>query len=129
MATETKHTEMDTKTDKKEYSIDAKGKRIGHVATEAARVLLGKDSPHFVKNVAAPVTVKIANARLLDITDKREQEEFQTFSGYPGGRKVETLGHLAKRRGHSEVLRRVIGGMLPKNKLHKVRMHNLEITE
>lgn len=114
---------------KEEYIIDAKGKRIGKVATEAATVLLGKNSTGFVKNTAAPVVVKITNARLLDIQERRTKEEFQRYSGYPGGRKIETLGRLAARRGYAEVLRRVIGGMLPKNKLHKIRMHNLEITE
>ena len=115
--------------EQKEFVIDAKGRRLGKVATEAATILLGKNSPDFSKNVPAPVTVKITNARLLDISEKRATEEFQTYSGHPGGRKTETLGHLAVRRGYDEVLRRVIGGMLPKNKLHKVRMHNLEITE
>lgn len=116
--------------DTREYIIDAKGKRLGRVATEAATVLLGKDSPDFVKYKAADVTVKIANSRLLDITEKKAvQEKFQTYSGYPGGRKEESLGHLAKRRGYAEVVRRTISGMLPKNKLHKVRMKNLIITE
>jgi len=113
----------------KEHIIDAKGKRLGHIATEAATVLLGKDSPSFAKNVVAPVTVKITNARLMDISDKRGKEEFQTYSGYPGGRKVETLDHLANRRGYEEVLKRVVAGMLPKNRLHKPRMHNLTISE
>lgn len=115
--------------DKKEYIIDATGKRLGRVATEAASVLLGKNSTSFAKNRVADVTVKIENASKLDISEKRAEEEFQSYSGYPGGRRVETLGHLAGRRGYGEVVRRVIGGMLPKNKLHDVRMHNLEVTE
>ena len=115
---------------KKEYVIDAKGKRLGRIATEAASVLLGKDSASFVKNDVADVQVKIVNARLLDISEKkRVQEEFQTYSGYPGGQKRETLGHLIDRRGYGEVLTRTIRGMIPKNKLHKLRMKNLEITE
>ncbi|MCA9364101.1 uL13 family ribosomal protein [Candidatus Kaiserbacteria bacterium] len=113
----------------REYTIDAQGKRLGRVATEAASVLLGKDTPTFTKNTVAAVVVRITNASKLDISEKRAGEEFQTYSGYPGGRKVETLGHLAKRRGYDEVLRRVIGGMLPKNRLHKVRMRNLVVSE
>lgn len=113
-----------------EYTIDAKGKRLGRVATEAASVLLGKNSPDFARHKAADVTVSIVNSRLLDITEKKAvQEMFQTYSGYPGGRKLESLGHLADRRGYSEVVRRTIGGMLPKNKLHAVRMKNLIISE
>lgn len=113
----------------REYIIDAEGKRLGRVATEAASILLGKDQVDVVRHLVAPVTVKIQNASKLDISERREQETFQTYSGYPGGLKSETLGHLAHRRGYAEVVTRVISGMLPKNKLHKPRMKNLEVTE
>lgn len=115
--------------EKKEYIIDATGKRLGRIATEAASVLLGKNSPEFAKNVVAEVVVKIENVSKLDISEKRGEEEFQTYSGFPGGRRVETLSHLAGRRGYAEVVRRVVGGMLPKNKLHAPRMKNLVVTE
>ncbi|MBX2866857.1 uL13 family ribosomal protein [Candidatus Kaiserbacteria bacterium] len=115
--------------EKKEYTIDATGKRLGRMATEVATILLGKNEPDFAKNVVTPVSVTILNASKLDISEKRREEEFQTYSGYPSGRKVETLGHLAERRGYAEVVRRVISGMLPKNKLHKLRMQNLTVTE
>lgn len=115
--------------EKKAYSIDATGKRLGRVATEAASVLLGKDSVNFAKNVVEDVVVTIANANKLDISPKRGEMEFQTYSGHPGGRKVETLSHLAKRRGIEEVVRRVVSGMIPKNKLHTPRMKNLVVTE
>ena len=115
--------------EKREYIIDAEGKRLGKVGTEAASILIGKDSPHFAKKIVVTVTVKIINESKLDISEKRALEGFQTYSGYPGGRKVETLGHLAKRRGYKEVLRRVVNGMLPKNKLQKLRLQNLEVTE
>ena len=111
------------------HTIDASGRRIGRVATEAAHLLLGKHTPDFARHIACPVSVTITNARKLDISPRRKKETFETYSGYPGGRKVETLEHLAARRGYAEVLRRVIGGMLPKNKLHKVRMKNVTIHE
>jgi len=120
---------METTATKREYTIDAKGKRLGRVATEAAHVLLGKDQPDFAKNLVAPVTVTITNASGLDISEKRAEEEFQTYSGYPGGQKIETLGHLAGRRGYGEVVRRVVKGMLPKNKLRDPRMKNLIVSE
>jgi large subunit ribosomal protein L13 len=114
---------------KKEYTIDAEGKRLGRVATEAAAVLLGKNSPDFTKHQVAAVTVTISNASKLDISEKRGTEIFKTYSGYPGGQRTETLAHLGKRRGFGEVVSRVIAGMLPKNKLHKLRMQNLHVTE
>lgn len=115
--------------EKKEYTIDATNKRLGRVATEAAAILNGKNSTSFAKNTVADVTVKITNAAQLDISERRGKEEFQSYSGYPGGRRVETLTHLAKRLGYGEVVRRVINGMLPKNKLQSRRLKNLEVTE
>ena len=113
-----------------EYAIDARGKRLGVVAAEAASVLLGKRSPAFAKHIAFPIAVNITNARLLDISEKKRlQKVYKTYSGYPSGQKVETLDHLAVRRGYSEALTRTIGGMLPKNRLHKLRMKNLSIKE
>ena len=116
-------------TEKKEYVIDAEGKRLGHVATEAATILLGKNSPDFTKNLVAAVTVKILNASKMDITDKKKKEVYQTYSGYPGGRNEESFEHIGKRLGYSEAVRRTVKGMLPRNKLQNLMMHNLEVTE
>ncbi len=121
---------MTTASTSRTYTIDATNKRLGIVATEAAKVLLGKDQPDFAKHLVAPVTVTIINAAKLDVTEKKKQEEvYQTYSGYPGGLRNETLGHLGDRRGYAEVLRRTIGGMLPNNKLKKPMLKNLVITE
>jgi large subunit ribosomal protein L13 len=120
---------MTTTTTQREHAIDAAGKRLGVVATEAAKVLLGKMDTDFAKHTVAPVTVTIANASKLDISEKRATEVYQTYSGYPGGLRNETLGHLGERRGYAEVLRRTIGGMLPNNKLKKPMLKNLIITE
>lgn len=120
---------MSNETNKKEYVINAEGKRLGRVATEAASVLLGKNSPDFTKNEIAEVNVVIENASKMDIPEARKNETYQTYSGYPGGLRSETLAHLGKRLGFAEVLRRSITGMLPKNKLRKPTLHNLKIKE
>lgn len=116
-------------TETKTYTIDATGKRLGRVATEAASVLLGKNTTHFARNLVEPVSVIISNASQLDISEKRARDEFQRYTGHPGGRRTETIDHLAKRRGYGEVVRRVISGMIPKNRLHAPRMKNLTVTE
>lgn len=103
------------------HTVDAAGKRLGKVATEVATVLMGKDQPDFTKHIMSDVVVTIDNAGQLDIPDKKQGEIYQTYSGYPGGRKEETLSHLKDRRGIEEVLRRTIRGMLPKNK-HQDRL-------
>ncbi len=120
---------MTTTTTAREYTIDATGKRLGVVATEAARILQGKDTPDFARHLVESVTVTIVNAAKLNIPEKKKAEIYQTYSGYPGGLRSETLVHLGKRRGYAEVLRRTIGGMLPGNKLKKPMLKNLIITE
>ncbi len=120
---------MTTQTEKTEYTIDATGKRLGKVATEAASVLQGKNRADFARHTTAPVHVTITNVSKLDITLKRGTEIYQSYSGHPGGRKEETLTHLGNRLGYREAVRRTVKGMLPKNKLQAVLMKNLTVTE
>jgi large subunit ribosomal protein L13 len=103
------------------HTIDATGKRMGRVATEAATVLMGKNEVDYTPHIMSDVVVTINNADALDINEKRDTEIYQSFSGYPGGRKTETLGHLRNRRGIDAALERTIAGMLPTNK-HKKRL-------
>lgn len=116
-------------TETKNYSIDATGKRLGKVATEAASVLIGKNQPDFAKHIKSDVIVEISNVSKMDITEKKSKEIYQSYSGYPGGRRTETLDHLANRLGYGEVVRRTIGGMLPGNKHKKRLLNQLIITE
>ena len=111
------------------HKIDAAGKRLGKVATEAATALLGKGNVAFARHIMEDVTVEITNASKLDISEKKKGEIYQSYSGYPGGRREETLDHLGKRLGYAEVLKRTIGGMLPKNKHKKPLLHKLTISE
>jgi large subunit ribosomal protein L13 len=120
---------MDTHVTKKEYTIDAEGKRLGKIATEAASYLIGKHDTSFARNTVAPVSVTITNASKMDLTEKRSKHIYQSYSGYPGGRRTETLEHLGTRLGYGEALRRTIKGMLPKNKLQKLMLKNLTVTE
>ena len=111
------------------YTIDATDKRLGKVATEAVTVLMGKNKADFAKHVMSDVVVTIENAGKLDIPEKKKEEIYQSFSGYPGGRRTETLEHLRVRLGIAEVLKRSIGGMLPNNKHKKRLLKQLIITE
>lgn len=120
---------MTTPTTTTTYSIDATGKRLGKIATEAASVLMGKTSADFARHTIEDVKVEISNVSKLDVSERKGKEIYQSYSGYPGGRRVETLDHLANRRGYAEVVRRTIGGMLPNNKLKKQLLKNLVITE
>ncbi len=111
------------------HTIDATGKRLGKIATEVARVLMGKDQKSFAKHIIEDVTVKIENASKMDVPEKRKGDIYQTYSGYPGGRRTETLDHLAVRLGYGEVIRRTVQGMLPNNKHKKRLMKQVIVTE
>ena len=116
--------------EKKHYTIDAKGKALGRVASEAAHLLLGKNTVTFTKNLTAQVTVTIENASKLSISEKKQdQKEYLRYSGYPGGLKTATLKEVAAKKGYSEILRKAIRGMLPKNRLQALRMKNLIVIE
>ena len=120
---------MNTQSTTKLHTIDATGKRLGILSTEIAKVLMGKDQTDFARHTVENVKVEVKNVSKLDIPESKKTEIYQTYSGYPGGRRVETLDHLAKRRGYAEVVRRTVSGMLPDNKLKKILLKNLVITE
>jgi len=111
-----------------EYTIDAQGKNLGRVATEAAHVLMGKDNPNFEKHVVADVVVKIINSEELSITPKKASTKIYThYTGYPGGLRKQTLGEVKKQKGIEEVIRKAVYGMLPGNKLRARMMKHLII--
>jgi len=111
------------------YTIDAQGKKLGRVASEAAACLLGKNSVSFAKNLVVSTHVKIINAALTDINAiKKQNDAYVTYTGHRGGLKSESLGALKNRRGMQEVYKRTVYGMLPNNKLRERRMKNLVIT-
>ncbi|MEK7582213.1 MAG: 50S ribosomal protein L13 [Patescibacteria group bacterium] len=112
------------------YTIDAEGKVLGRLASEIATILLGKKTPDVKKNVVASVSVRVVNAGKIKISQKKlHTEKHKTYSGYPGGLKERTLEEVMAKKGARELITHAVEGMLPKNKLHKLRMKKLHITE
>ncbi len=112
------------------YTIDATNKKIGRVASEAAALLMGKAKSDFARNKVSVVSVSIENASKLSITEKKSKEKtYKRYSGYPGGLKVETLETVKTNKGVSEVLKKAVYGMLPKNKLRSLMIKNLKIQD
>ena len=110
--------------------IDASGKRLGHVAGEAASLLMGKKSPAYKPNVLPAVFVEITHASQLDISvEKMEHEALEHYSGFHGGLRRRTWGKVAKEKGYREIVHHAISGMIRKNKLHKQIMKHLTISE
>ena len=113
-----------------EYTIDAGGKTLGRVASEAAKALMGKTSPDYVPNKRSDVKVQITNVSKLYMRErKRSQKTYTTYSGYPGGLRKESHAALSVRKGVGEPLRRAVKRMLPRNTFLTARMKNLIINE
>ena len=55
--------------------IDAEGKRIGRVASEAAKILMGKQSASYAQNKVFDVSVEIINASKAEISEKKKDEK------------------------------------------------------
>ncbi|MDB5244682.1 MAG: ribosomal protein large subunit ribosomal protein [Parcubacteria group bacterium] len=119
---------LNTKPAPTTYDIDATGRTLGRVCSEAASVLLGKKSVHFSKNQALPITVTINNASKMHITTKRAQGKIYThYTGYPGGLREMSMEVMIDKKGIAEVVVKTVDGMIPRNKLRKPRMKNLKV--
>jgi large subunit ribosomal protein L13 len=115
---------------KKIHTIDASGKTLGRVASQAAKFLMGKDSPDYTANKVADVSVSIVNAGKTKTTERRMNETLhETYSGFPGGFKTKTNAKIIDKKGWQGLYELAVYGMLPSNKLRPLMMKNLTITE
>jgi large subunit ribosomal protein L13 len=112
------------------FTLDAQNKKVGRVASEAAKILMGKNTTTYVRNAVPQVTVEIINAGKADISEKKKETELKShYSLYPGGLKTQTVGQVIAKKGVAEVFRKAVDGMLPRNKLRAKMIKNLKITE
>ncbi len=121
---------MAQKIETKTVNINAAGRSLGRVASEAAKALMGKAHADYTPHIRSDVKVIIENASKIRTTEKKRlQKIYTTYSGYPGGLKKESLGNLMSRSGMSAAIRHAVKGMLPRNTMLVGRLKNLSITE
>ena len=110
------------------HTIDAEGKAPGRLATEIARLLIGKHKPTYVPNVDAGDNVQVINAAKMVITGKKiDHKIYYSHSGYAGGLKEVPMKKVFE-ENPAEVLERAVSRMLPKNKMRTPRLNRLEIS-
>jgi len=117
--------------ERKTHAIDATGKVLGRLATEIAVLLRGKHKPDFVPYLDMGDFVIVKNVSKLKITGKKmEQKKYFRHSGYLGSFKEIPLKKIFK-TNPSEVLKKAVFGMLPKNKLRaeQIKRLNFERSE
>ena len=112
---------------RKWYIIDAAGKTLGRVATEAARLLRGKHKPIFTPHVDVGDHVIVINAAKVELTgQKLLKKMYFHHSGYPGGLKSESYSSLMQRRPEFAV-EKAIKGMVPHNRLGRQMAKKLKV--
>ena len=109
------------------HLVDAKGKILGRLASDVARLLMGKDKVNYAPNLAGGDFVVVINASLIKVTGrKNEQKEYFSHSGYPGGEKVTSYEDMLDLKPQ-KVIFNAVKGMLPKNKLRDVMLKRLKV--
>ena len=112
---------------RKWYIIDAEGKPLGRVATEAAKLLRGKHKPTFTPNMDVGDHVIVINCSKVILTgNKINQKVYRHHSGYIGGMKeVAAKDMLANNPEKAMML--AIKGMLPHNTLGRESLKKLRV--
>jgi large subunit ribosomal protein L13 len=99
------------------FVIDANGKTLGRLSTEASKLLRGKETTFFTPGINQGNYVVILNANKIEISGKKEDQKlYYRNSQTPGNLKIETFKQL-KNRIPSRILEKAIWGMLPKGVL------------
>ena len=109
------------------HVIDAEGMVLGRVATEVAGLLRGKHKPIWAPNVDTGDHVIVVNAAKLDVSARKSADKkYYRHSGYPGGIRSESLGHLLE-RNPERVVKLAVRGMLPKSRLGRSMIKKLRV--
>jgi large subunit ribosomal protein L13 len=99
------------------YVVDGTNQTVGRISSKIAAILRGKNKAYYSPHVDCGDYIIVINAEKVVFTgNKLNEKEYQNFSGYPGGQKIEIAKDLLRRRPEV-VMERAVKGMLPKNRL------------
>ena len=111
--------------------VDATDQVLGRLGTKVAKLLRGKYKPNFTPHVDCGDNVIIINADKVKLTgNKWNDRVYLHYTGYPGGQRETTPAQLmARPNGAERLVKKVVKGMLPKNKLSRQLLDNLYVYE
>jgi len=103
--------------ERKWFVIDASGKTLGRLATQAASILAGKNNPIYTPYIDTGDHIIVVNAEKIQLTGlKAHQKLYRRYTGFPGGLREESFTTLLARRPEA-IIEQAIKGMLPKTKM------------
>jgi large subunit ribosomal protein L13 len=107
--------------------VDAKGKTVGRLATEVARILTGKNNPAWTPFMDMGDACIVINARHVKFTGaKDDSKTYYRHTLYPGGLKHTTVKEMFE-KSPEKVVELAVKGMLPKSKLGKAMAKKLKV--
>ena len=111
--------------ERKWFVIDAEGKNLGRVATQAAHILRGKHKPTFTPHIDCGDYVIVVNASKVNLTgNKLDDKIYYNHSGYTGGLRERTAREM-RDNYPVEMIERAVKGMLPKGRLGRTTYKKL----
>jgi large subunit ribosomal protein L13 len=112
---------------RKWYVVDASGKTLGRLASQVARILMGKENPKYTTFLDTGDHVIIINAEKVKVTGmKSEQKAYHHYTGYPGGLRTEVYRKRFDRKPEL-IIEDAVSRMLPKSKLGKQMFTKLKV--
>jgi len=109
------------------WVIDAADKTLGRIATQIAKLLMGKHKPIYAPHIDTGDYVVVINAAKVKVTGKKtEQKIYYRHSGYPGGLKSRRFEELFS-KDPSRVMEFAVKGMLPHNRLGRAMFKKLKV--
>jgi large subunit ribosomal protein L13 len=109
------------------HVIDARGRPLGRVASEAAQLLMGKHKPTYERHLPMGDFVIVVNAREVAITgNKAQQKVYYRHSGYPGGLKERRFFEQME-KDPRRVIEKAVKGMLPSTSLGRELFRHLKV--
>ena len=113
--------------ERKWYVLDAEGKTLGRLASEAASILRGKKKPIYTPHVDTGDYVIIINAEKVEVTGKKRKEKiYKRQTGYPGRLREITFEKL-QAKNPEEIIRHAVKGMMPKGSLGRQMYKKLKV--
>jgi len=112
---------------RKWYVVDADGQTLGRLASQVARILMGKEKPQYTPFLDTGDHVIVVNAEKVKTTGvKAEQKKYQRYTGYPGGLRTEEYSKRIVRKPEA-IIEDAVRRMLPKNKLAAHMLSKLNV--
>ena len=109
------------------HIIDADGRVLGRIATDAARLLQGKHKATYASFLDMGDHVIVINAAKVKLTGRKEEQKiYRQHSGYEGGLR-ETRARIVRERHPERLVEDAVHGMLPKTKLGAAMYRKLKV--